>query len=60
MEYGSIYVETHHIIPLSEDGLDSEGNVVAICPNHHREAHHGQQKADMRQLLIQRVASLTK
>jgi len=60
MENGSIYVETHHIIPLSEEGLDSEGNVVAICPNHHRQAHHGQQKADMRQELLQRVTALTK
>ena len=36
-----IYLETHHVIPLSKGGLDSWTNVVALCANHHREAHHG-------------------
>ena len=38
---GGIYLETHHIIPLSEGGNDNEFNVAALCPGHHREAHHG-------------------
>lgn len=38
---GSIYLETHHVIPLSLDGPDHESNVVALCPNHHRRAHFG-------------------
>ena len=39
---GRLYLETHHVIPLSEDGPDLASNVVALCPNHHRESHHGQ------------------
>jgi 5-methylcytosine-specific restriction protein A len=32
-------LETHHIIPLSEEGEDIEENVIALCPNDHRRAH---------------------
>ena len=35
------YLEVHHIIPLSEKGADNLHNVIAICPNCHREAHFG-------------------
>jgi 5-methylcytosine-specific restriction enzyme A len=45
---GSIYLETHHVIPLSEKGRDWDDNVVAICPNDHREAHHGKQARELR------------
>lgn len=45
---GRIYLETHHIQPLSEGGADSIINVIALCPNHHREAHFGNQSGLMR------------
>jgi 5-methylcytosine-specific restriction protein A len=51
MANGAIYLETHHVIPLSEGGSDSANNVVALCPNHHREAHHGMNRAEMRKKL---------
>jgi 5-methylcytosine-specific restriction protein A len=43
---GSLYLEVHHIIPLSkqdlhEENLDVLDNVTAICPNCHREVHYG-------------------
>jgi HNH endonuclease len=38
---GSGYVETHHIVPVGEGGQDVVENVIALCPNHHMEAHHG-------------------
>ena len=38
---GSPYVEVHHKIPLSEDGADTLENVLALCPNCHREVHFG-------------------
>jgi len=52
-----ISLETHHIIPLSEDGLDTESNVTALCPNHHREAHHGKIRDEMRKELLKRLGS---
>ncbi len=32
---GSFYIETHHIIPLYDGGLDVSSNLVVVCPNHH-------------------------
>lgn len=58
MADGKIYLETHHVVPLSEKGLDSESNVAALCPNHHREAHHGKSRAEMRKVLLKKLAGL--
>jgi 5-methylcytosine-specific restriction protein A len=49
---GSVYLETHHVIPLSEGGPDNVSNVVAICPNDHREAHHGKMATNIRARLL--------
>jgi hypothetical protein len=38
---GTHFVEAHHIISLAEQGPDTLDNVIALCPNHHREAHFG-------------------
>ncbi|MHC8334142.1 HNH endonuclease [Pseudomonas sp. LB3P25] len=57
---GEIYVETHHVVPLSEEGADVPGNVIALCPEHHREAHFGAErealKASFLQVLLTVVA----
>jgi hypothetical protein len=39
---GTHFVEAHHIISLAEQGPDTLDNVIALCPNHHREAHFGE------------------
>jgi hypothetical protein len=52
---GDVYLETHHIKPLSEDGADHEKNVIALCPNDHREAHHGANRETMRVEMTLRV-----
>ncbi len=52
---GRIYLETHHVTPLADNGADTEWNVVALCPNHHREAHYGSQQAKMRDTLLRRA-----
>lgn len=57
MQNGSVYLETHHVIPLSEGGKDHESNVAVLCPNHHREAHHGAKKAEMRSTLLRKIAA---
>lgn len=48
---GTIYLETHHVDPLSEGGTDSEDNVVALCPDDHRKAHYSTQAAEIRKSL---------
>lgn len=38
---GTPFLEVHHRIPLAEKGRDTVANAIALCPNCHREAHHG-------------------
>ena len=58
MPNGAIYLETHHVIPLSEGGADHVSNVVAICANDHRKAHHSLQKSEIRTQLLEKLAAL--
>lgn len=40
---GTLFVEAHHVVPVStlrDDVLGPE-NVIAVCPNHHRQLHLG-------------------
>jgi 5-methylcytosine-specific restriction endonuclease McrA len=48
MPGGRLFLETHHIVPLSEGGADADHNVIALCPNEHREAHHGVNASKLR------------
>jgi 5-methylcytosine-specific restriction enzyme A len=38
---GSPYLEVHHKVQLSQGGLDTISNVLALCPNCHRKFHYG-------------------
>lgn len=49
---GATFLETHHIVPLSEGGPDTIANVAALCPNHHREAHFGAKRVEIRARLL--------
>ena len=40
MDNGQYYCEAHHIIPISENGSQSEENVIILCANHHRMFHY--------------------
>ena len=55
MADGRVFLETHHVVPLNEGGSDTEDNVAALCPNHHREAHHGARAADIRRTLLSQL-----
>ena len=55
MQGGKVFLETHHIVPLGEKGKDVIENVAAICPNHHREAHHGAARKTIQRELLKRV-----
>lgn len=57
MKNGLKYLETHHIVPLSENGPDVVKNVAALCPNHHREAHFGLEAKFISEKLKQKVES---
>jgi hypothetical protein len=41
---GNGFAEAHHVVPVSTGQLGSLShlNIMVLCPNHHRQAHHGQ------------------
>ena len=51
-ENRELYIEIHHVIPLSEGGEDSMSNTVALCPNCHRALHYAVNKEEMREILL--------
>ncbi|WP_127803912.1 HNH endonuclease signature motif containing protein [Hydrogenophaga sp. NH-16] len=55
---GQIYLETHHVVPLSEGGSDRPTNVIALCPNDHRKAHHSSKKDEIRMKLLKILESI--
>lgn len=48
---GKPYLESHHIIWLSDGGADSVDNTVALCPNCHRKMHVVKDALDIKRLL---------
>lgn len=48
MANGGVYLETHHIIPLSEGGADTVENIIALTANAHRRAHLGVDRDEIR------------
>lgn len=55
---GSIFLETHHVIPLADGGPDQVWNVVGLCPNDHRLAHHGEDRQAIQQTLLDLLIEL--
>lgn len=47
MASGTVYLETHHVIPLAMNGLDTDSNVVALCADDHRRAHFAVDRDDI-------------
>jgi 5-methylcytosine-specific restriction endonuclease McrA len=57
-EDGSRYLETHHVIALAKDGADKLTNVIALCPNDHREAHFSGRRDSIEQEMLLRLKTL--
>jgi 5-methylcytosine-specific restriction protein A len=55
---GNHYVEAHHIIALAKQGPDTLENVIALCPEHHREAHFGSGAESLEQECLQLLAKI--
>jgi hypothetical protein len=53
---GQIYLESHHVVPLSEGGADSIQNVIALCPNDHRMAHYADGRESLVDKMLVRIA----
>ena len=55
---GSRYLESHHIISLADEGADRMTNVIALCPDDHREAHFGRRQIELEKEMIRIVTRL--
>jgi len=52
---GEPFLEVHHLHRRSDGGPDEPENVIAVCPNCHREVHHGREGDELNRLLIERA-----
>jgi 5-methylcytosine-specific restriction protein A len=57
---GMNYIEAHHIISLASSGKDTIENVIALCPNHHREAHFGAKAEALEERFVEIVTERNK
>jgi hypothetical protein len=57
---GKPYLEVHHVIPVSSGGWNGKDNLVAICPNCHREIHHGKHGDILSESLYDKVLRLSR
>lgn len=55
---GAPYLEVHHVRHLANDGSDTTWNAVAVCPNCHRELHHGKRKEELVESLYASISRL--
>lgn len=51
-ENGQPYLEGHHVDGLAAGGPDTVDNVIALCPNDHREAHYGRKRAELNKKML--------
>jgi 5-methylcytosine-specific restriction protein A len=55
-DYEEPFLESHHLIFLCDGGPDTPDNTAAVCPNCHRNLHHGIDRVDLRTQLTLTVA----
>jgi 5-methylcytosine-specific restriction enzyme A len=55
---GVPYLEVHHVRRLADGGPDKTSNAVALCPNCHRQLHHGRDAQELVERLRRRLARL--
>jgi predicted HNH restriction endonuclease len=57
---GTPFLEVHHLKTLADGGSDRVSNAVAVCPNCHRELHHGRRAPELREALYQKLPRLAR
>lgn len=53
---GRPYLETHHIISLSEQGPDRPHNVIALCATDHRRAHYAENWKELQDKFLAKLS----
>jgi len=52
------YLEVHHVVPLRYEGPDELWNTVALCADHHKQAHFGMSRTDILRGLLEFLGQL--
>ncbi|MGE4259904.1 HNH endonuclease [Shewanella sp.] len=55
---GEPFLEVHHLRRLADGGSDTVTNAVALCPNCHREMHHGISKSALVSSMYKKLSRL--
>lgn len=53
---GQLYLETHHVIALSEQGPDRPHNVIALCASDHRRAHFAENWQELQDRFLAKLS----
>lgn len=53
---GQPYLETHHVIALSEQGRDRPHNVIALCATDHRRAHYAENWKELQDKFLAKLS----
>ena len=54
-EEDDLFLESHHLIWLSQGGPDTPENTAALCPNCHRQMHYGKNRIQLRESLSKSI-----
>jgi 5-methylcytosine-specific restriction endonuclease McrA len=54
-EAGERYLETHHVVGVSERGPDTADNIVAVCPSCHRKAHFAADRIEIERRMSEAI-----
>lgn len=57
---GMPFLEVHHVLQMANGGSDTLSNTVALCPNCHREFHHGANATELVERLYNSVSRLVR
>ena len=57
---GQPYLEVHHITRLADEGPDEPENVIALCPNCHRQAHFSADAGEVGKKMARKVKAKEK
>jgi hypothetical protein len=54
-ESGERYLETHHVVGVSERGPDTSDNIVAVCATCHRKAHFASDHIQIERQMLEAI-----
>lgn len=54
-ENGERYLESHHVVEVSQRGPDSPTNIVAVCPSCHRKAHYAADRSQIERRMLEAI-----